>query len=92
MAKKFTHKCIECGAGYNSCFRCPGVPSYRNICCSPQCFQKYIGNTETKDNSQIKKEVKMHLEEFPLIVDNLQTTGNAKTNNKQVKKHIKSYK
>jgi len=62
MTKEYSHECIVCGRGYNSCFRCEKVESWRNICCSVQCFQKYLKTTEDKPDTEVREEIKNHQE------------------------------
>lgn len=68
MEKKFSHKCIVCGKGYDSCFRCKNVESWRNICCSTDCFQKYIKDTEDKPVTEVKAQIKKHQEKISSVV------------------------
>lgn len=70
MANQFTHECIVCGKGYNSCFRCKNVESWRNIYCSIQCFQKHIKATEDKPVAEVRDEIKKHQEKFSPIENN----------------------
>lgn len=41
----YSHQCITCGKGYNSCDSCRNVKSFtpwRTIACSGECFQLYM--------------------------------------------------
>ena len=37
-----THKCIVCHKKYSHCDKCKQINSWKAICCSVECYQKYI--------------------------------------------------
>lgn len=47
-------KCNNCGKEYYVCYSCEKVNSWKNVCCSRQCYRQYIKNTE-KIEPQITK-------------------------------------
>jgi len=39
---EYNHTCIICGKKYDHCDKCRQVNSWKAICCSIECYQKYI--------------------------------------------------
>ncbi len=85
MANQFTHKCIVCGKGYNSCFRCKNVESWRNIYCSIQCFQNHMKDTESKPIAEVKEEIRKHQEKLPPIVNDSEKISVKNVGDKKIK-------
>lgn len=53
---KYNHKCQYCGKEYYACASCIGIYSYKNICCSVECFRKmFVEKTQTTEPLIIDK-------------------------------------
>lgn len=47
----YNRKCVTCGTEYYACGACVGKNSWKNLCCSRECYRKYIeGGKEEKPN------------------------------------------
>lgn len=44
---KYNHKCCYCGKEYYACASCIGIYSYKNVCCSVECFRKAFTEQKT---------------------------------------------
>lgn len=42
---KTNRKCLNCGEDYYVCKNCVSIHSWKNICCSPECFREYMSKT-----------------------------------------------
>lgn len=41
-------KCNNCGKEYYVCYSCQKINSWKNVCCSRQCFREYIKKQNEK--------------------------------------------
>ena len=37
---KANRKCFNCGASYYACSACIGIRSWKNVCCSVECYRE----------------------------------------------------
>ena len=57
---KANRKCINCGTSYYACSACIGIKSWKNVCCSVECyrqmFKREIINLEPieQDKGEVK--------------------------------------
>lgn len=51
----FNRICRKCGRNYYACSNCIAINSWKNICCSRECYRKYVAS----DGALIPKEIKV---------------------------------
>lgn len=55
---KHNHECIICHNKYSHCDKCQQINSWKAICCSVECYQKYIKPTIEEIDDFIEKSKK----------------------------------
>lgn len=73
--------CRVCGKQYDLCKTCQeiGIFHYKNVCCSKECFQKYLEQHNIKENGTIvdkstktkSKKKKESTEEITEVTENI---------------------
>lgn len=48
-------KCNNCGKEYYVCYSCQKMNSWKNVCCSRQCYRQYIKKMENEKPIEISK-------------------------------------
>lgn len=48
-------KCNNCGKEYYVCYSCQKMNSWKNVCCSRQCYREYIRRRKKEEPIEISK-------------------------------------
>lgn len=43
---KYNRKCPVCGEEYYCCRSCISINSWKNVCCSQECYREYVANID----------------------------------------------
>lgn len=43
---KYNRECLNCGSKYYVCHSCESINSWKNSCCSRECYRNYISSGE----------------------------------------------
>lgn len=80
---KYNRKCLYCGSPYYACRACIDINSWKNVCCSVECYRKMCKQIERKEMKPVPENVG-EIKNMYIILKELY-------NNKEIKKEVTGY-
>ena len=66
---KANRKCFNCGASYYACSACIGIRSWKNVCCSVECYRELF-KKEVYNPSPIEQDIGEVKDMYVVLKDN----------------------
>ena len=66
---KANRKCFNCGASYYACSACIGIRSWKNVCCSVECYREMF-KKDIYDPDPIEQDIGEIKDMYVVLKDN----------------------